>query len=65
MSESKPVVLNVDSIQPQGFDESASGVRRQEILSSKSKENKIHVTHLIFAATKGSMNACMEYLQLG
>ena len=43
-----------------GFGESVSGVRWQEILSNKSKNNKIHDTHFFFPTTKGSMNACME-----
>ena len=54
------MVLNLGWIYPQEFGESALGVRRQEILSNKSKKNKIHDMHFIFATMKGSMNACME-----
>ena len=56
----KPVVLKLGSIEPQGFGESVSGVRRQEILSNKSKINEIHIAHFIFQSTKGSMNAFVE-----
>ena len=56
----RTVVLNWSSIEPQGFGESVSGVQRQEILSNKSKKNKIYDTHFIFPTTKGLMNACME-----
>ena len=49
------VVLNL-----QGFGESVSGVRRQEILSNNSKKYKIYGTHFIFPTTKGSMNACIK-----
>ena len=42
------VDLNLGSIEPQGFDESVSGVQRQEILRNKSKKNKIHDIHIIF-----------------
>ena len=51
------VVLYLGSIEHQGFGESVSVIRRQEILSNKSK---IHGTHFIFITTKGSMNACVE-----
>ena len=59
---SSSVVLNLGSIEPQGFGESVSWVRRQEILSNESRKNKIHNTHFIFATTKGSMNAYMEHV---
>ena len=36
----KSVVLNLGSIKPQGYGESVSGLRRQEILSNKSEEKK-------------------------
>ena len=58
----RPVVLNLGSIEPQGFGELDSGVRRQEILRNKSKINKIDDTYLIFPATKDSMNACTEIM---
>ena len=35
---SKAVVLSLASIEPQGFGESVSGVRRQNILNGKSKK---------------------------
>jgi len=54
------VVLNLGSIEPQGFGESVSGVRPQEILNNNSKINKIQDTHFIFQTTNGLMNACME-----
>ena len=54
------MVLNQGSIEPQGFGESVSRGRRKDILSNKTKKNKIHGTHFIFPTTKGSMNACME-----
>ena len=56
----RAVVLNLGSIEPQGLGESVSGIQRQEILSNKSKINKIHDTHFIFPTPKGSINACME-----
>ena len=37
-SSYRTVVLNQGSIEPQGFGEAVSGVRRQEILSDKSKK---------------------------
>jgi len=37
-SSYSPVVLNLCSIEPQGFGESVSGFRRQEILSNKTKK---------------------------
>ena len=55
----KPVVLNLGSIEPQGFGESVSGVRRQEILSNKIRKKEF-MTHFIFPTTKGSMNAFLE-----
>ena len=54
------VVLNLGSIETQGFGESVSGVRQQEIFSNKSKKDKILDTHFIFPTTQGSINACME-----
>ena len=54
------MVLNLGSIEPQGFDESVSGIQKLDILSDKNKINKIHDTHFICPTTKGSMNACME-----
>ena len=41
------VVLNLGSLEPQGFGESVSGVRRQKILSNKSKKKKFTI-HLFF-----------------
>ena len=58
--QSSAVVPNLGSIEPQRFGDSVSGVRRQEILSNKSKNNKIHYTYFIFPTMKRSMNACME-----
>ena len=52
------MVLNLGSIEPQGFGESVSGVRRQEILSNKSKKNIIHDTHFIFSNYEG-FDECM------
>ena len=43
----RAVVLNLGSIEPQGFGESVSGVRQQEILSNKSKKIKFS-THILF-----------------
>ena len=57
---SKSVVLNLGSIEPQGFGESVSAVQWHAILSNKYKKYKYHDTHFIFPTTKGSMNACME-----
>ena len=62
MEKYSPVVLNLGSVEPQGLGESVSGVRRQEILSNKSWINQIRDTHFIFPTTKGSMNACMEFM---
>ena len=59
MNTSIPVFFNLGSIEPQGFGGSKSGVRRQEILSNKSRK-KIHDIHFIFHTIKGSMNGCME-----
>ena len=56
----RSVVLNLGSIEPQGFGETVSGVRQQEILSNESKKNKF-MTHFIFPITKGSMNAFIEF----
>ena len=42
----KPVVLNLGSIEPQGFGESVSKVRRQKILSKKDK--KKFTSHILF-----------------
>ena len=58
-SSFSPVVLNLCSIEPQGFGESVSGFRRQEILSNKTKK-KIHDTHFILPTTKGSIIARMK-----
>ena len=55
----KAVVLNLFSIEPQGFGESVSGFRRQEILNNKTKK-KILDTHFILPTTKGSIIARME-----
>ena len=55
-----PVVLNLGTIKPQGFCESVSGVRWQEILSNKVKIIKFTNTLFIFPTRKGSMNASME-----
>ena len=57
------MVLNLGSIALQGFGESVSGVRRQEILSDKTKIKKIHDSHFIFPITRSSMNACMELVR--
>ena len=54
------VVFNLGLIELQGFSESVSGVRQQDILSNKSKLNKIHDTYFICPTIKSSMNACME-----
>ena len=43
-----PGILNLGSIKPQGFGESVSGVRLQEILSKKSKNKKKFTTHVLF-----------------
>ena len=56
------MVLNLGSIELQGFGESVSGIQKLEILNNKNKINKIHDIHFIFPTTKGSMNACMKLL---
>ena len=64
------VVLNLGLIELQGFGELVSGDRRQEILSNKSKKNKIHDTHFIFPTNEG-FDECMygtygvQYLHQG
>ena len=46
--DQRPVVLNRGPIEPQKFGESVSGVRLQEILSNKSKKNRIPDAHTLF-----------------
>ena len=48
LSHIRAVVLKLGSIEPQRFIKSVSRVRRQDILSNKSKIDKIHDTHFIF-----------------
>ena len=52
----RSVALNLGSIEPQGFGELVSWVRRFGGLLGNMKKKKKH----IFPTTKGSINACME-----
>ena len=51
------VVLNLGSTEPQGFSESVSGFRWQEILSNKSK--KKNSQHTFFFSNHEGFNECM------
>ena len=69
MFSPSPVVRIMGSTEPQGFGESVSGVRRQEILSNKSK--KINFTIRILFNNYQGFDECMygtcgvQYLQQG